>query len=175
MTEELQVPVDTKIEAIVPGDVELLPAERAALACDAINQLEAYMLQLPKTEYPLTHNFIPKNGKLDSGIYVRECVLPADTVFITEIHRTEHPFVISKGSAVVWCYDTGWVHFSAPHTGITKPGTRRVIRTLEETVWTTFHAVNETDLGKIRDAIILPHVIVGKSNLDFESVLKLLP
>jgi len=161
-------------EAVVPGDVVLSPAERAALGCQAINQLEAYILQLPQTEYPLTHKFIPKNGALDSGMYVRECVLPADTVFITEIHRTEHPFVISKGSARVWSLDTGWVMMAAPHTGITKPGTRRVISTIEETVWTTFHAINETNVDKIKGAIILPHIIVGKPNLGFESVLKLL-
>jgi hypothetical protein len=173
----LETPVvsEVSITAVVPGDVELSPAERAALACDPINRLEAYMLTLPQTEYPLAHHFIPKNGNLDSGLYVRECVLPADTVFITEIHRTEHPFVISKGSAIVWCHDTGWVRLSAPHTGITKPGTRRVIRTLEETIWTTFHAVNETDVSKIKQSIILPHVIVGKSNETLESVLKLFP
>jgi hypothetical protein len=171
---EVQSPTDCPVDAIVPGDVVMSPAERAALACNAINQLEAYMLQLPQTEYPLTHRFVPKNGALDSGIYVRECVLPAQTVFITEIHRTEHPFVISKGLAKVWSLDTGWVTMSAPHTGITKAGTRRVISTLEETIWTTFHATNETDVDKIKGAIILPHVIVGRPTLNFESVINLL-
>ena len=33
----------------------------------------------------------------------------------------------------------------APYTGITKPGTRRVLQIIESTIWTTFH---KTDLVK---------------------------
>ena len=62
------------------------------------------------------------------------------------------------------CIDGGeWVELTAPYTGITKPGTRRVLYILEDCVWTTYHpyktikgtegALTESEQLKIIDKI----------------------
>ena len=48
----------------------------------------------------------------------------------------------------------GVVRIQAPHHGITKPGTKRVLYIHEETVWITVHATDKTDLQEIEDELI---------------------
>lgn len=102
----------------------------------------------PGSEYvfPTTHRFTP-------GMYIREIFMPAGSLLTSEIHLTEHPFVISYGQITVWNPHTGTELFQAPHTGITLPGTRRILFCHTDVIWTTFHAL--TKLGftdeEIRD------------------------
>ncbi len=102
--------------------------------------------------HPSTHRFTP-------GLYTREIFMPAGTIATTKIHKTEHPFVISQGEVSVYIEGSDKVErFTAPHTGITKPGTRRLLFVHKDTTWTTFHPTNETDLGVIEDQIIEPYI-----------------
>ena len=90
---------------------------------------------------PLTHRFTP-------GMYIREIFMPAGSFVVTKIHKTEHPFVISQGLVSVW--KNGTVeHLQAPHTGITLPGTQRFLYVHEDTIWTTFHVTNLTDIEEL--------------------------
>lgn len=116
-----------------------------------VDSLEQAMIaQLPHVDAPLTHTFTP-------GLYCREIFLPMGTLITSKIHKTEHPFVILSGKVAVWSEEDGESVITAPHFGVTKPGTRRVVLSLEDTRWVTFHAVEETDLEKIEDMLIEPH------------------
>lgn len=115
----------------------------------ALDALEAAMMDCERTEIPCEHRFAP-------GLYIREVTIPAGTTVMSMQHKTEHPFVISKGRILVTSENEGAVEYAAPHTGITKPGTRRALHALEETVWTTFHATEETDVEKICLEILEP-------------------
>ena len=101
-------------------------------------------------ECPLIHRFTP-------GLYVREIFNPAGAIIVTKKHRTEHPFVVSKGRVMVYTDGEGWREVRAPHCGITKPGTRRVIVALEDTIWMTFHPTTLTDPIEIEKEIIEPY------------------
>lgn len=108
-----------------------------------------------QVELKLVHRFAP-------GMYIRELTVPADTYIVTKIHHTEHPYVISKGRILVWTETGGVQVLSAPYCSITKPGTIRLAKTLEETVWTTFHATNETDIAILeRDLATDPAELLG--------------
>lgn len=115
----------------------------------AIDQIELAMLAHPALYCPVTHTFTP-------GLYAREIRMPAGALVTSRIHKTEHPFVVSKGRVTVYTED-GRVEIEAPYTGITKPGTRRVLMIHEDTIWTTFHVTNETDVAVIEDQIIDKH------------------
>jgi hypothetical protein len=118
-----------------------------------IDELEAAMVEnLDLVECPVTHVFT-------EGLYTREIFMPAGSLVTSKIHKTEHPFVLSKGKLLV-CIDKGeWVEMVAPYTGVTKPGTRRVAYIIEDTIWTTFHANPDdlTDLEEIENLIIEEH------------------
>lgn len=117
-----------------------------------VDTLEAELSRLPQIEFPLVHRFTP-------GLYIREIFMPKGSVIISKVHRTEHPYIISKGHAVVWTENDGVQHLRAPHCGITPPGTRRVLYIHEDCVWTTFHPTAETDLEVIESQIIEPRNI----------------
>jgi hypothetical protein len=65
-----------------------------------------------------------------------------------------------------------WIELSAPYTGITLAGTRRVLYIVEDCIWTTYHPIKKMKLSfndlsdeekqelvnKIEDEIIEPHV-----------------
>lgn len=92
---------------------------------------------------PLTHRFTP-------GMYIREIFMPAGSVVVSKIHKTTHPFVISQGVVSVYDQSKGTSEtLSAPHTGITGPGTQRLLYIHEDTIWTTFHVTDETNIEKL--------------------------
>jgi len=112
-----------------------------------IFKAEENFLKLPQIPMPLTHRFTP-------GLYIREIFMAKGSFCISKIHKTEHPFTISHGACMVWTLEDGVHLIKAPHTGITKPGTKRLLVMLEDTVWTTYHPTNETDVDKIEAEII---------------------
>ncbi len=131
--------------------IAAIPVE-IALGAVGVNHLEKQLAKFPQVNLPLRHIFTP-------GLYVREIFIPKGTLCTTKIHKTEHPFVISAGSVSVWTAEHGIVRYAAPFTGVTKPGTRRVIYANEDTIWSTFHPTRETDLARIEAQIIEPHDI----------------
>jgi hypothetical protein len=89
----------------------------------------------------LTHTFTP-------GLYTRQLFMPKDTLYVTRVHLHEHPFVISKGDVSVYDGEK-IVRLTAPYQGVTKPLTKRLIYTHENTVWTTFHVTDKTTLEEV--------------------------
>lgn len=94
---------------------------------------------------PLKHWLAP-------GIYAREIHLPSGTVVVGKIHRHRHFNVISQGR--VTCYtEFGLEHHQAPASFISEPGTKRVVMTHEDAIWTTIHPnpTDETDVSKLEE------------------------
>ena len=119
---------------------------------EKLDQVElAIATGMGQVECPVRHIFTP-------GMYGREIFMPKGTVVVSKIHKTEHPYIVSKGCAHVFIEGVGWQTITAPHTGVTKPMTRRVLLIAEDCVWTTFHATNKTDVGEIEKEIIEPRI-----------------
>lgn len=94
-------------------------------------------------ELPLKHIFTP-------GLYQRIIYIPAGVFLTSRVHKYEHPYVISKGKIVVINELDGTRELlEAPYHGITKPGTRRALHAVTDTIWATFHVTDMTDHDKI--------------------------
>jgi quercetin dioxygenase-like cupin family protein len=94
------------------------------------------------------HHFAP-------GSYAREIELPKGSRVVGKIHRHAHVNVISKGRVLVGTPD-GVFELEAPLTFVSQPGTKRVVVALEDTVWTTVHVSNSTDLGELERELMAP-------------------
>jgi hypothetical protein len=148
----------------------------------AIDLLESYMIKEDDIiECPLVHRFT-------DGMYIRQIFMPKGSLVTSKIHNTEHPFTVSLGAAAVSIDGEAWDHIVAPYTGITQPGTRRVLYILEDCIWTTYHpipdmkseynnledeAIEEIVKG-IEDRILEPHInmITGTDiNKDYKEIL----
>ena len=95
---------------------------------------------------PLKHTFA-------DGLYIREMRAPKGMLNVSKIHKKTHPYFILKGEYSVLT-ENGLVRVKAPHFGITKAGTKRIVYFHQDTIWITVHATEETDLQKIEDEII---------------------
>lgn len=95
---------------------------------------------------PLNHNF-------GDGLYVRTIHMSKGDIFVSKLHKTNHPYFVTMGSCLVWDGEKS-VAIKSPFSGFTEAGTKRVLFILEDCVWTTVHATKETDLEKIEDEII---------------------
>lgn len=98
---------------------------------------------------PVSHHFAP-------GAYGREMRLPAGMVVVGKIHRHAHINVISQGRVRVFTEGEGLLELAAPLTFVSSPGTKRVVYVLEDTVWTTVHVTESTDLTDIEREVISP-------------------
>jgi len=118
---------------------------------DDIVRLENAMRAIEDREEPdcpVTHHFAP-------GLYAREIFLPKDAIVVGKIHKHSHINTISKGRVQV-STEFGSEELVAPTTFVSEPGTKRAVVALEDTIWTTYHPTEETDLEKIEDEVIAP-------------------
>lgn len=124
---------------------------------EKIDELEA---EIVMNHAPLD---IPVKHLFAKGMYIREVAIPAGSLVTSKIHKREHPFTISKGIVKVSDQSGEWVTLTAPYTGITAKGTRRVVFVVEDCVWTTYHVYssitgkendfNEQEIEKITDRV----------------------
>lgn len=111
-----------------------------------VEQMEKAALQLPQVEMPLRHFFAP-------GVYAREVTMFKGTMVTGKIHKHQHICIISKGDVSILT-DDGVKRIQAPYTMISPPGCKRVLYIHEDTVWTTIHVTEETDLQKLEDEFV---------------------
>ena len=98
-------------------------------------------------------NFNPLKHSFANGLYIREVFNPAGELLVTKIHKYSHPFFLLKGQMTIMSED-GEKTIQAPHYGITKAGTKRIIYAHTDCIFVTVHATNETDVDKIEEEII---------------------
>jgi len=116
---------------------------------DFVDGVEKRILDLVgEGELELIH--IEPKHTFTKGLYGRKVILPPFKFFTSEIHLTEHQFVILKGTVTVYDSNRPPVILTAPYDGVTLAGTRRMVETHEEEViWMTFHA---TDVDPVDDS-----------------------
>lgn len=96
---------------------------------------------------PLEHTFTP-------GLYSRKIFMRKGLEIVSEVHKTEHQFVILDGVVSVYTEDTGWKILAAPYHGVTKSGTRRILKVEMDCIWITFHSTTLTNIDEIHNTII---------------------
>ena len=80
----------------------------------------------------------PVKNWLAPGVYCREIHLPGDSLVVGRIHRHDHMNIISKGCVTVYT-EFGEETLTAPASFISKAGTKRVVWTHDDAIWTTIH------------------------------------
>jgi len=113
---------------------------------DKISEFESEMARLPQLEIKTTHYF-------SKGVYAREIFIPKGSILVGKIHKHENLNILSQGDISVLSID-GAQRLKAPATIVSSPGVKRVAYAHEDTVWTTIHGTDETDIEKIEDAFI---------------------
>jgi hypothetical protein len=105
-----------------------------------VERLEDAIKHLPQAECPTRNLFAP-------GVYLREMTVPKDVTATGAVHKTEHMTIV-VGHCVLTT-DDGAQEFNGYHCFKSKPGAKRAIYAIEETIVTTIHPTEETDLAKL--------------------------
>jgi len=147
------------IPRTLPYNLQLILAHKCPQGADPLDWAEFLVHKLGGEaqgpgecleDFPLVHTFTP-------GLYSRQILMPAGAILTSKVHRTEHQYVVSKGSLWVYSGVDGPQYLQAPHSGVTKPGTRRLLVIEFDTIWTTFHPTSLTDVEEIEHEILEPH------------------
>ena len=112
---------------------------------DKVFALEEMVKEMPQVELDIEHVFAP-------GTYARKMVIPAGVVLTGKIHLTEHINIVAAG--VIEVRSEGETRrIEAPAIFVSKPGVKRAGFAIEDTVWITIHATEETDPEVIEEQI----------------------
>lgn len=91
--------------------------------------------------WPLRHHFA-------RGIYGRELHIPAGHYLTGHIHKYSQLNIMSKGDMTV-ITPTGPKRVQAGFHVVSPAGTKRIAFAHTDTIWTTIHGTDETDLDRI--------------------------
>jgi hypothetical protein len=116
---------------------------------EQVADMARLMAKMPQTECPVTHRFAP-------GVYLREISMPADTIVVGKIHKTEHFNILLQGACLIVHDDGRREELRAPMTFVSKAGVQKVLYILEDMIWQTVHVTPETDLMKLEAELIEP-------------------
>lgn len=111
-----------------------------------IKTLQATMLQMPQVELPTFHFFA-------DGMYARVVKRPAGTLIVGKVHKKEHFYIVTKGKVQVASNDAS-VTYEAGDVIISKPGTKRAVLALEDSICMTVHRCDESSLESIEAELV---------------------
>ena len=135
-----------------------------------INDIISKVDKLPEVQCPVSNYFAP-------GIYVREMVIPADTIAIGHNHLTEHICTIVHGKIAFLRMDRSVHYYEAPATFIAGKG-RKIVYAMTDTVVQNVHPnpdnlTDQQELEKLfidKTVCLEDHTPRVEDRQDFESI-----
>lgn len=104
---------------------------------------------------------LPVTNYFSKGVYARELFIPKGTVLTGHIHKYTNLNIMSKGDLSILMEDGSVSRVKAPYTVVSPPGTKRLAYAHEDTIWTTIHGTEETDIDKIE------HEFISHSSIEY--------
>ena len=114
----------------------------------AIVELQQAMREMPQAALPTWHYFA-------DDMYARVLPRAAGTLIVGKVHRREHFYIVAKGRVQVACDDTV-CEYEAGAVVVSRPGTKRAVLALEDSVCLTVHRTDERDLDEIERELVEP-------------------
>jgi quercetin dioxygenase-like cupin family protein len=114
-----------------------------------INRLQEEMLKMPQVEDMVTDHFFA------DGMYSRRVFRKAGTLIVGKVHKKDHFFICTKGEIIAWT-EKGMKKLSAGDIIECKQGTKRVTLATMDSIGTTIHRTDKTNLDEIEAELIEP-------------------
>lgn len=114
-----------------------------------IGRLVETCRRMEQTDCPVKHHFSP-------GLYLREIFMPAGTVVIGRVHKTEHFNILVQGACYIVHDDFTREELRAPMVFVSKAGVQKALYITEDMIWMTTHVSEETDLSKLEELLVDP-------------------
>lgn len=103
--------------------------------CEAVEQIQKAISQLPQYEPETTHYF-------HGGMYCREVKRCKDALIVGKVHKKEHFYVVASGTVAISQEGEPAKQVTGPAVIKSFPGTKRAVLALTDAVCMTFHRVD---------------------------------
>jgi len=114
--------------------MDLVAQNNTGLAAQKIGLLQSELSKLPQYEPETKHYF-------HGGMYCREVFRHAGVLVVGAVHKKEHFYLIVSGTVMITDGDGTAQEVTGPYLFQSKPGTKRAVYALTDTLCMTFHAL----------------------------------
>jgi quercetin dioxygenase-like cupin family protein len=116
---------------------------------EEIGRLQEEISKMPQAEDMVTDHFF------SDGMYSRRVFRKAGTLIVGKVHLKDHFFICTKGEIIAWT-EKGMKKLSAGDIIECKSGTKRVTLATMDSIGTTVHRTDKTNLDEIEAELIEP-------------------
>ena len=121
-----------------------------ALSDEKISRYRSELSSLPQVE-PITDNYFVPFG--DSFMYCRKVTRKAGIATLGRVHKQEHMYIVAKGRIAIRG-ELSTTTYSAGDVIISKPGTQRLVISIEDSITITMHKVSSMDIELIEKELV---------------------
>jgi hypothetical protein len=114
----------------------------------AILKLEAEVRKLPQDDFQKS---IRTDHYFADGMYARVLFRPKGALIIGKVHKKEHFYIVAMG-----CVQIEKNVYPAGTVIVSKPGTKRAVLALEDSICLTVHRTKKRNLANIEKQLIEP-------------------
>jgi len=136
---------------------------------DKVQTLQAEVSKLPQYEPETKHYF-------HGGMYCREVFRHAGVLVVGAVHKKEHFYLIVSGTVAITT-DDGVQEVTGPHLFSSKPGTKRAVYAVTDTLCMTFHAIEAKTVEEAEAELVEaePNSMYSLGNQVKHQLLEVLP
>jgi hypothetical protein len=127
--------------------MNLVAQNTTGLTTQKISVLQAELSKLPQYEPETKHYF-------HGGMYCREVFRHAGVLVVGAVHKKEHFYMIVYGTVLITDGDGAAQEVTGPHLFQSKPGAKRAVYALTDTLCMTFHALNAKTVDEAESELI---------------------
>lgn len=113
---------------------------------DSIPRLQEAVSQLPQYQ-PITDHIF------HGGMYCRQVFRHAGALVVGRVHKKEHFYMIVSGTVAITT-DDGVMEVTGPYLFCSKPGTKRAVLALTDTLCITIHRADSTTVEEVEDELV---------------------
>ena len=122
----------------------------ANLTPEQVDLWRAGLSAFPQVEPETENYFVPTDGGF---LYCRKVTRGKNITTLGRVHKQEHFYIIAKGRIAV-SGSAGTTVYEAGSVIVSKPGTQRLVSSLEDSVTITMHKVASMDIEAIEKELV---------------------
>jgi hypothetical protein len=113
---------------------------------DRVADLQKAVSQMPQYEPMTDHIF-------HGGMYCRQVFSHAGVLVVGKVHKKEHFYMIVSGTVAITT-DDGAIEVTGPYLFCSKPGTKRAVLALTDTLCITIHRADSDTVEAAEDELV---------------------
>jgi hypothetical protein len=122
-------------------------SELSGLMQQKVGALQAELSKLPQYQPETKHYF-------HGGMYCREVFRHAGVLVVGAVHKKEHFYLIVSGTVAITDGEGNVQEVTGPHLFQSKPGTKRAVYAVTDTLCMTFHAIETTTVEEAEAELV---------------------